>query len=243
MADTPLIAVVEDDPEIRTLVRDYLSREGFDVRACDGGAALDAVLAETPVDLVILDLMMPGEDGLSICRRLSPDLPVIILSAKGEDIDRIIGLEVGADDYVPKPFNPRELCARVRAVLRRRVQGGARPADGEGSGGEVYRFENWRLDVDGRSLIDPTGASVPLSGGEFTLLVAFARHPRRTLSRDQLLDWTRGSDAAPVDRAIDVQLSRLRRKLNDDPRAPRLIKTVRGDGYMFAAEVVREQRP
>ncbi len=240
----PLVAIVEDDEEIRTLAGDYLRREGFDVAACADGMALDGLMETRTPDLVILDLMMPGEDGLSICRRLSAhtDIPVIILSAKGEDIDRIIGLEVGADDYVPKPFNPRELCARVRAVLRRRapVESDAVPTHGTG---EVYRFENWRLDVEGRSLTDPEGALVVLSSGEFALLVAFARHPRRTLSRDQLLDWTRGADAAPVDRAIDVQLSRLRRKLRDNPRTPRLIKTVRGDGYMFAAEVQRERQP
>ncbi|MGF1456041.1 MAG: response regulator [Alphaproteobacteria bacterium] len=243
MADTPLIAVVEDDAEIRTLVRDYLTREGFAVRACEDGASFDALLAETPVDLVILDLMMPGEDGLSICRRISPHMPVIILSAKGDDIDRIVGLEVGSDDYLAKPFNPRELCARVRAVLRRRGAGGCEGAEETPApGGEIYRFENWRLDAEGRSLIDPKGTPVALSGGEFALLLAFARHPRRTVTRDQLLDWTRGNDAAPVDRAIDVQLSRLRRKLGDDPRAPHLIKTVRGDGYIFAAEVVQEKR-
>jgi two-component system OmpR family response regulator len=235
----PRIAVVEDDTEILELVSARLSADGFDAVACAGGADLDAALRHQPVDLVILDLMLPGEDGLSICRRLSAQdgPPVIILSARGDDIDRIVGLEIGADDYIAKPFNPRELSARIRAVLRRQQPaesgGTERPEDGR----EVYRFAGWTLDIDDRALFDPEGAPVILSAGEFTLLTAFVRRPRRVLSRDQLLDWTRGDASAPVDRAIDVQLSRLRRKLRDDPREPALIKTVRGDGYLFAADV------
>ncbi len=250
MQTKPVIAVVEDDPEIRELVSGLLSRESFDVVPCENGAALDVALQNRPVDLIVLDLMMPGEDGLSICRRLSSDCnaAILILSAKGEDIDRIVGLEIGADDYLAKPFNPRELTARVRAVLRRPgkpdghdpqeiVTGERTHADER----ETYVFEGWRLDVDSRSLTNPDGDPIVLSAGEFSLLVAFARRPRRTLTRDQLLDWTRGTDSAPVDRAIDVQLSRLRRKLGDDPRAPRFIKTVRGDGYLFAADVQRNR--
>lgn len=236
-----VVAIVEDDPEIRDLLAARLGADGFSVLACAGGEALDAALARETVDLIVLDIMMPGEDGLSICRRLSANggPPIIILSARSEDIDRIVGLEIGADDYLAKPFNPRELTARIRSVLRRRQPANspaATPPD-DGGGREIYRFSGWLFDVDERSLIDPQGASVVLSAGEFSLLAAFARHPRRVLSRDQLLDWTRGDDAAPVDRAIDVQLSRLRKKLGDDPRDPALIKTVRGDGYLFAAEV------
>jgi two-component system OmpR family response regulator len=235
----PRIAIVEDDAEILDLVSARLSADGFDAVACAGGADLDAAMRQAPVDLVILDLMLPGEDGLSICRRLTggEGPAVIILSARGDDIDRIVGLEIGADDYIAKPFNPRELSARIRAVLRRRQP--VEPAVAEpGAGGrEVYRFAGWTIDIDDRALIDPAGAPVVLSAGEFALLAAFVRRPRRVLSRDQLIDWTRGDASAPVDRAIDVQLSRLRRKLGDDPREPALIKTVRGDGYLFAADV------
>ena len=248
-ADTesgPKIAAVEDDAEIRDLVVAFLRKDGFGAQGFANGAAFEAARAEQSFDLVILDIMIPGEDGLSICRRLvgANGPAVIILSAKGEDLDRIIGLEVGADDYLPKPFNPRELTARIRSVLRRRA---AEPPDHKSvpayEGRDVLTFAGWRLDVDGRSLTDPNGAPVTLSAGEFALLVAFVQHPRRVVSRDQLIDWTRGSDMAPVDRAIDVQLSRLRRKLGDDPKNPALIKTVRGDGYVFAAEVLRSGAP
>lgn len=239
--DAIVVAVVEDDAEIRALTAARLGADGFSVLACENAGALDEALAYEAVDIIVLDIMMPGEDGLSVCRRVSAagGPPVIMLSAKGDDIDRIVGLEIGADDYLTKPFNPRELTARIRSVLRRRRAPEASPPDGM-QGREVYRFAGWRLDMDDRALIDPQGAPVVLSPGEFALLAAFARHPRRVLTRDQLLDWTRGDDSAPVDRAIDVQLSRLRKKLGDDPRAPALIKTVRGDGYLFAADVRRE---
>lgn len=235
----PIVAVVEDDEDIRDLVAARLQQDGFEALACAGGADLDDALAARSVDLVVLDLMLPGEDGFSICRRLSAGdgPPIIILSARGEDVDRIVGLEIGADDYLAKPFNPRELSARIRAVLRRRQQPASEPAGAPGAGREVYRFAGWTVDVDDRAVAGPDGAPVILSAGEFALLVAFVRRPRRVLTRDQLLDWTRGDATAPVDRAIDVQLSRLRRKLGDDPREPRLIKTVRGDGYLFAADV------
>ncbi|MEM9168265.1 MAG: response regulator [Pseudomonadota bacterium] len=238
------IAIVEDDPEIRDLVASFLSGEGYAVRAFGDGAQFDAANADGLFDLVILDVMMPGEDGLSICRRLVRDggPAVIIVSARGDDLDRIIGLEIGADDYLTKPFNPRELSARVKSVLRRQMRGAAPsgatsdPADADR---EILVFAGWRLDVDGRHLCDPDGRSVVLSPGEFSMLVAFLRRPRRVVSRDQLMDWTRGADTATVDRAIDVQLSRLRRKLRDNPKDPALIKTVRGDGYLFAADVRR----
>lgn len=239
--ERPVIAIVEDDSEIRTLLAHALAREGFDTIPCERGAALDAALAVRRIDLIVLDIMMPGEDGLSICRRISSagGPPVVILSAKGDDIDRIIGLEIGADDYMSKPCNPRELAARIRSVLRRRNASGV-VLNSAGEPREVYRFSGWVLDLSDRTLINPEGTAVVLSSGEFALLAAFACHPRRVLSRDQLLDWTRGDDAASVDRAIDVQLSRLRKKLGDDPREPALIKTVRGDGYLFAAEVRKE---
>ncbi|MEL6316003.1 MAG: response regulator [Pseudomonadota bacterium] len=236
------VAVVEDDPEIRDLVVGYLTREGFEAAACEDGAAFDALRARMTPDLVVLDLMMPGEDGLSICRRVAHELPVLVLSAKGEDVDRIIGLEVGADDYLPKPFNPRELVARIRAVLRRRAQApaagaGAAVADPDGPR-QILTFQGWRLDVDGRGLEDPSGAATALSSGEMTLLIAFAQRPNRVLSRDLLLDETRGRSAEPFDRAIDVQVSRLRRKLAAAGGGD-LIRTVRGDGYLFAADVRR----
>ncbi len=237
------IAVVEDDAEIRELVVGYLAKEGFEPTPCADGAAFDALRETTTPDLVILDLMMPGEDGLSICRRVAPELPVLVLSAKGEDVDRIIGLEVGADDYLPKPFNPRELVARIRAILRRRAaapEPGPALAPADTAPREVLVFEGWRLDVDGRSLTDPEGGGVALSAGEIALLIVFARRPNRVLTRDQLLDETRGRSAEPFDRAVDVQVSRLRRKLAAGGGAE-LIRTIRGDGYLFAAAVARAE--
>ncbi|WP_343517906.1 response regulator [Sphingomonas sp.] len=227
------IAVVEDDVEIAELVGELLVREGFEVALCHDAVELDRVVARRRVDLVLLDLMLPGEDGLSVCRRLQAGpvpVPVIMVTAKGDDIDRILGLEFGADDYLPKPFNPRELVARVRAVLRR-TRDAHRP---RAVSGRRYAFAGWELDAGSRELVDPQGHAIELTGGEFDLLVALLDHPQRVLTRDQLLDWTRGRDAAPYDRTIDVQLSRLRRKLEDDPKAPTIIRTVRGGGYLFA---------
>ncbi|AUN33282.1 response regulator [Niveispirillum cyanobacteriorum] len=230
------IAIVEDDEEIADLVAELLGREGFEVAICPDAAELNRQIGRRRVDLVVLDLMLPGEDGLSICRRLHIGpirIPVIMVTAKGEDIDRVLGLEIGADDYLPKPFNPRELVARVRAVLRR-TRDAHRP---QPVIGRWYRFTGWSLDAASRTLTDPGGQDVELTGGEFDLLLALLDHPQRLLSRDQLLDWTRGRDAAPFDRTIDVQLSRLRRKLGDDPKAPAMIRTVRGGGYLFAPRV------
>jgi two-component system OmpR family response regulator len=239
MDRTTLIAVVEDDPEIRSLVCGLLAREGFEAAACQNGTELERLLSRRRVDLVILDLMLPGDDGLTICRRLraaSPATPVLMVTAKGEDVDRIIGLEIGADDYLPKPFNPRELTARARAILRRtrdvhQVANLPRPG--------TLRFAGWTLDAGSRELIDPDGGPVELTGGEFDLLMVLATHPQRVLNREQLLDWTRGRSADPFDRTIDVQLSRLRRKLRDDARQPAIIRTVRGGGYLFAPKVER----
>ena len=238
MTETSLIAVVEDDPEIRSLVSGLLKREGFEVEACANAAELDRVIERRRIDLVVLDVMMPGEDGLSVCRRLRArgDMPILMVTAKSDDIDRIIGLEVGADDYLPKPFNPRELLARVRAILRRTRAMHRVPTNAPR---EVYRFAGWSLDAGSRDFHNPSGQSVPLTGGEFDLLLVLLQHPQRVLNRDQLLDWTRGRSAAAYDRTIDVQLSRLRRKLGDDPVEPAIIRTVRGGGYLFAPPVER----
>jgi two-component system OmpR family response regulator len=233
---SPHILIVDDDREIRDLLARFLAKHGYRVDVAADGRAMTRALEAGRFDLVVLDLMLPGEDGLSLCRRLraTSSLPVIMLTAMGEETDRIVGLEMGADDYLPKPFNPRELLARIRAVLRR--AGGA--ARGPDEGLRELTFDGWRLDLARRELRAPDGVLVPLTAGEFDLLVAFAERPRRVLSRDQLLDLSRGRAAAPFERSIDVQLSRLRRKIEPDPRQPGLIKTVRGGGYMFTPEVV-----
>lgn len=232
------IAVVEDDREIRSLVVDLLNREGFEAVGCGTTREFDQLGERRRIDLAVLDIMLPGEDGLSLCRRLraSGDIPVLMVTAKGDDIDRIVGLEVGADDYLAKPFHPRELVARVRAILRRtRDQHRAAPA----LTNERYRFGGWSLDVGARAVLDPGGNDLELTAGEFDLLLCFVTHPQRVLNRDQLLDWTRGRSTGPFDRAVDVQLSRLRRKLATVPAGEMMIKTVRGGGYQFALPVER----
>lgn len=233
------MAIVEDDPEIQSLVAGLFLREEFEVATCWDGAELDRLLHRRQVDLIVLDLMLAGEDGLSVCRRLqarAPHIPVLIVSAKGDTIDRIVGLELGADDYLPKPFDPRELLARAWAILRRRAAVGATAS---APPGETFRFAGWTLEAASRDLRDPDGKSVVLSGGEFDLLLAFVEHPQRVLSRDRLMDWTRGRDASSFDRTIDVQLSRLRKKLGDEGGSRQLIRTIRGGGYMFTAPVGR----
>ena len=227
------ILVVDDDREIRDLLPRLLRKHGFRVTGAADGREMRKVLEAARIDLVVLDLMLPGEDGLSLCRwlRANSRIPVIMLTAMGEDTDRIIGLEMGADDYLPKPFNSRELVARVRAVLRRSA---ALPAAAESADAGPLTFSGWRLDPARRELHRPDGTLVPLTSGEFDLLVVLAERPNRVLNRDQLLDLTKGRDAVPFDRSIDVQISRLRRKLEDDPKQPALIKTVRGGGYLFA---------
>ena len=230
------IVVVDDDPDLRDLLIGYLTREGFAVSGAENGRDMDAVLAETGGDLILLDLMLPGEDGLSIARRLrqTSQIPIIMLSARGDDVDRIVGLEVGADDYVAKPFNPRELLARIRAVLRRREPGAAQPggAEEEAGGDDVFDFGPYRLDLRTRELLKE-GVPVPLTGGELDLLGALAGHPNRVLDRDRLLDLLKGYERSPFDRSIDVQIARLRAKIEPDTKRPRYIRTVWGKGYMF----------
>ncbi|TNC95208.1 MAG: two-component response transcriptional regulator (OmpR family) [Stygiobacter sp.] len=242
MNTTPHILVVDDDHEIRELLARFLAKHGLHVSTARDGTEMDRLLDAHGIDLVVLDLMMPGEDGLSLTRRLRTQgnrLPIIMLTAMAEDTDRIVGLEVGADDYLPKPFNPRELLARIKAVLRRAPAENDAAAPISGGGGHRLRFDGWVLDMATRDLTDPGGVVLTLSAGEFDLLRAFVEHPRRVLSRDQLLDLARGRQAIPFDRSIDIQVSRLRRKLNDDPKEPQLIKTVRGGGYLFTPDVVR----
>lgn len=231
------ILLVEDDAEIRDLLSAFLRREGFAVETAGEARAMDAILARLRPDAMVLDIMLPGEDGLSICRRIAPrgDIPIIMLTAKGDDIDRIVGLELGADDYLPKPFNPRELLARIRAVLRR----GGRVAATAGSPRRRLRVASLTVDLDGRLVEDAAGRRVALTSAEFDLLACFVEHPRRVLSRDQLLDWTRGRGADPFDRTIDVGISRLRRKLEAaDATVPGLINTVRNGGYIFSGDIV-----
>jgi two-component system, OmpR family, response regulator len=229
------ILFVEDDRDIRTLLADFLVREGFAVEVAEEGVGVDRALARMKPDLVILDIMLPGEDGLSICRRLRTRsaVPVIMLTARNDDIDRIVGLELGADDYLGKPFNPRELLARIRAVLRR--------TDRLGSAPQARRrrtFAGFLVDLDARSIDTKGGMRVSLTSAEFDLLACFIERPRRVLTRDQLLDWTRGRSADPFDRTIDVTVSRLRKKLEAaDPAAATLVTTVRNGGYLLSAEV------
>jgi len=236
MNETANLLVVDDDPALRGLVRDFLTGHGFRVCEADGGSAMRAVLETEPVDIVVLDVMMPGEDGLTIARSLSNrrDLRVIMVSALGSETDRIIGLEVGADDYLPKPFSPRELLARIRAVLRRRQLIGEVAHEASAT----YQFEGWILDAVRRTLRDPKGVIITLSEGEFSLLRVMVERPQRVLNRDQLLEFARGPDSDAFDRAIDTQVSRLRRKLGSRGEEE-LIRTVRSEGYMFLPKVTR----
>jgi two-component system OmpR family response regulator len=226
------ILVVDDDQEIRTLLAEYLERNGFRVSALPDGRELARVLEERAVDLLVLDLMLPGTDGLALCRdlRTRSRLPVLILSARGEDIDRIVGLEMGADDYLAKPFHPRELLARIRAILGRTEHTDVLPAVVE------YRFEGYRLDMIRRVLVRADGTRVSLSGSEFELLAIFLARPNRVLSRDLLVELTQGREAPAYDRSIDVRVSRLRQALADT-REPRLLQTVYGEGYVLTASV------
>ncbi len=225
------ILVVEDDRALRELLCDHLTAAGFMVATAENGVALDRELTRFQPDLVILDVMLPGEDGLSICRRLRDrhPFPILMLTARGDEVDRILGLEFGADDYVTKPFSSRELVARIRAILRR----GSRVSDGESR----VAFQGWILDLGARSVLSPSGVLVDLTTGEFDVLACLATRPFRVLSRDQIMDLTRADPAAAFDRAVDIVVSRLRRKLTEAGAPPHLIKTVRNGGYMFASPV------
>ena len=234
------ILVVDDDREIRDLLGRFLARHGYRVTAVRDGTEMRRALADWRIDLVILDVMLPGEDGLTLCRNLraTSQIPVIMLTMMGEETDRIVGLEMGADDYLPKPFNPRELLARLKAVLRRARSGAGGPAP---AGRRILKFAGWRLDPGLRRLWSPGGLVVDLSGGEFDLLLALVERPGRVLSRDQVLDLTHGRSEIPFDRSVDMQVSRLRRKIESNPREPELITTVRGGGYVFTAEVTGDE--
>lgn len=236
MSEKPHILVVDDHREIRDGLAKFMGEHGFRVSTAPDGKSMRRVLEESRIDLIVLDLMLPGEDGLTLCRELrgKSNIPVVMLTAMGEETDRIVGLEMGADDYVSKPFNPRELFARVKAVLRRAqsLPETVRPPDET-----VIRFDTWTFNIARRELEAADGTAVPLSTGEFNLLRVFIRHPGHVLTRDQLLDLTQGREAAPFDRSIDTQISRLRRKIEVDPKDPKIIKTVWGGGYVFTPKV------
>ncbi len=239
MNSAPHILIVDDNREIRELVARVLTQEGFRLSMAADGRAMRKVLADGRIDLVLLDLMLPGEDGLSLCRALRAEstVPIIMLTAKGEEVDRVIGLEMGADDYLPKPFGSRELVARIRAVLRRgRMEG---PRIEVAPLPKRYRFDRWVLETESRELLRDDGVTVSLSTGEYDLLLAMVERPQRVLNRDQLLDLARGRSAGVFDRSIDTQVSRLRKKLEHDPVEPRIIKTIWGGGYMFASAVTK----
>ena len=231
------LLLVDDEPTLREPLAEYLTGQGFCVIEAESAALARSELARGHVDLVLLDIMMPGEDGLSLTRHLAETrkTPVILLTARGEAMDRIIGLEMGADDYVAKPFEPRELVARIRTVLRRASQA----SKGSSSTDTSYNFEGWKLDPLKRRLTDPAGNLVPISTAEFRMLRAFLDHPREVLDRDRLLDMVQGREAHLFDRAVDNQVSRLRGKIENDRRNPQLILTVRGGGYQLAADVTR----
>jgi two-component system, OmpR family, response regulator len=240
MQGPPHILIVDDHREIRDLVSRALTKEGFRVSAAADGRAMRKVLADSRIDLILLDLMLPGEDGLSLCRALRTEssIPIIMLTAKGDEVDRVIGLEMGADDYLPKPFGSRELIARIKAVLRR-SQDKVAPSSTDRRP-KHYHFDRWRLDTGARELLRNDGITVPLSTGEYDLLIVFVERPQRVLNRDQLLDLARGRSASSLDRSIDTQVSRLRKKLELDPGDPKIIKTVWGGGYMFTLAVRHE---
>lgn len=233
METTATILIVEDDPDIRILVTALLQAEGFAVEQAENAIDMDDTLARTRPDLIILDLMLPGEDGLSICRRLrnADVLPILMLSAKGDEIDRVVGLEMGADDYLVKPFGPRELLARVRALLRRvNATAPALPS-------RRMAFDLFIIDLDARQVTDTSGLDLGFTSAEFDLLACFVQKPRRVLTRDQILDWTRGRYGDPFDRTVDVHVSRVRKKLELASPGSKLISTVRNGGYLFTAVV------
>ena len=238
MEQNPHILIVDDHAEIRQLLAEFLGKHSIRVSTAESAAEARKLMKLNAFDLLVLDIMMPGEDGLSLCRdvRSTQDIPIILLTAMAEETDRIIGLEIGADDYVTKPFNPRELLARIRAVVRRTH---ALPPNQVAERGLQYEFDGWKLDVDRRDLQDPKGISVPLSTTEFQLLIVLLERPHIVLNRDQLLDLTKGRASEVFDRSIDNQVSRLRKKIEADPKSPKFIQTVWGGGYKFACDVSR----
>jgi len=233
------ILIVDDEPEIRRLLTDYLSRNGFEAISAADGRAMWQLLQQHAVDLLVLDLMLPGTDGLTLCRdlRAKSSLPVLMLTARGEDADRIVGIEMGADDYMVKPFNPRELLARIKSILRRTR---TLPPNLQPEASRCLCFAGWCLDTAERILSAPDGVVTPLSGGEYRLLRVLLDHPNRVVTRDQLFEIIHGREAEAYDRAVDVQVSRLRQRLRDDSREPQLIKTVRGEGYVLASTVTSQ---
>jgi two-component system OmpR family response regulator len=230
------ILIVDDDAEIRSLLTRYLEKNGLRATAVGDGRAMWRALDAGAFDLVVLDVMLPGDDGLTLCRmlRAKSEMPVLMLTARGDETDRIVGLEMGADDYLPKPFNPRELLARIKVILRRTR---SLPPNLQPRDETRLRFAGWLLDTAQRHLVSPAGEVTPIGGAEYKLLQVFVLHPQRVLSREQLLDLSQGREADPLDRSIDVQVSRLRQRLGDDSRSPALIKTVRGEGYVLATTV------
>ncbi|QIG51750.1 response regulator [Nordella sp. HKS 07] len=238
----PHILIVDDDQQIRTMLARFLGEHGMRVTQASDGEHMFRTMEAGRFDVIVLDVMMPGEDGFTLCRKLrnTSAMPLILLTARNSETDRIVGLELGADDYVTKPFNPRELLARIRALLRR---ANGQPLATQRLASAVYQFAGWTLDTSRRSLLSPQGALTELTTGEFDLLVAFVEHPQRVLNRDQLLDLARGRVSLAFDRSIDVQVSRLRRKIEGDPNAPTLIKTVRNGGYFFTAAVTAAGAP
>lgn len=235
-SNTPHILIIEDDREIGALIGRYLRENNCRITHIQDGRSLNELLETRRIDLVILDLMLPGEDGLSLCQRLRQrsHVPILILTAKGQDIDRIIGLEMGADDYLTKPFNPRELLARIRAILRRNGLAALTPMPGQS---RVLRFDGWSIDRGLRELHGPDGTRIAVTGAEFDLLQAFCERPGRVLSRDQLVEVTHGREAGAFERSVDILISRLRRKIERDPQRPEMIKTIRSGGYMFTPSV------
>jgi two-component system OmpR family response regulator len=238
MSESPHILVVEDDRDISRLVGRYLRENDCRVSFAADGREMDECLASSRIDLVVLDVMLPGEDGLSLCRRLraKSHLPVVMLTAKGDELDRIIGIEMGADDYLSKPFNPRELLARIRAVLRRTALAAVSAPE---AGTRLMTFDNWQLNCVARSLTNPEGSLVTLTSAEFDLMQALCERAGRTLSRDQLVDITQGRSAGAFERSVDILISRIRRKIERDPHRPEMIKTVRSGGYLFTPDVER----
>lgn len=230
------VLLVDDDAQIRQLLRDYLCGFGMSVAAAADGKEMACAMEKESFDILILDLMLPGEDGLSLCRNLraKSDIPILMLTARGEAMDRVVGLEVGADDYIVKPFEPRELVARIQTILRRARGGRERIKETKEA-----EFMGWRLNYVLRQLVSPAALVIPLSNAEFRLLTVLAEHPNRVLTREFLLDAARGRNMEIFDRSIDILISRLRQKLNDDPRTPSLIKTVRGEGYLFDTKAAR----